>query len=110
MTSDYADAGRGPDRFPLREGDARVLFSSTPAFGHLLPMLRLARAARVGGAEVVVATARDLEEAVAPLTLTPAGPAFPDIAAEFYRRSGSPEVTDVDPGAFGELFGAVAST
>ncbi len=85
----------------------RVLFSSTPAFGHLLPLLPLARAAQASGAEVAVATAPTLREVVAPLTLLPAGPPFPDIAAEFYRLSGSPEVTELDPVAFGQLFGAV---
>jgi len=34
----------------------RILFSSTPAFGHVLPMLPLARAARRAGHETALLT------------------------------------------------------
>jgi UDP:flavonoid glycosyltransferase YjiC (YdhE family) len=44
---------------------ARVLFTSCPAYGHLLPMLPLIRAAERAGHDVRVATGPDLVEAVA---------------------------------------------
>jgi UDP:flavonoid glycosyltransferase YjiC (YdhE family) len=49
---------------------ARVLFTSCPAYGHLLPMLPLIRAAARAGHEVRVATGPDLAGAVAARDLT----------------------------------------
>lgn len=85
----------------------RVLFTSVPAYGHVLPMLPLARAAQAAGAQVALATAPAFADVVAPLPLLPAGPAFPVIVEEFSRRTEAPPVTQFDPAAFGELFGAV---
>ena len=42
------------------DGPMRILVSSTPGLGHLLPMLPLARAARERGHEVVIATGSSL--------------------------------------------------
>jgi UDP:flavonoid glycosyltransferase YjiC (YdhE family) len=42
----------------------KILFSSWPAYGHLLPMLPLARAAARAGADVLVSTGADLTELV----------------------------------------------
>ena len=44
---------------------ARVLFTSCPAYGHVLPMLPLIRAAQRAGNDVRVATGPDL---IGPLT------------------------------------------
>jgi len=85
----------------------RVVFSSTPAFGHVLPLLPLALAARDAGAEVAVVTAAMFAESVAPLELMPAGPAFAEINAEYERRTGVTNIVELDAEAFGELFGAV---
>lgn len=38
----------------------RVLFTAWPGYGHLMPMLPLARAARDAGHDVVIATGPDL--------------------------------------------------
>jgi UDP:flavonoid glycosyltransferase YjiC (YdhE family) len=40
----------------------RILFSTTPALGHLLPLLPLARAARGHGHDVAVLTAQQNRE------------------------------------------------
>lgn len=85
----------------------RVLFTSVPAYGHVLPLLPLARAAQAAGMEVAVSTAAAFADVVAPLPLLAAGPAFPALAEETYRRTQAPPVTQFDPTAFGELFGAV---
>lgn len=85
----------------------RVLFTSVPAYGHVLPLLPLARAAQAAGAEVAISTAAVFADAVSPLPLLVAGPAFPALAEETYRRTQTPPITQFDPAAFGELFGAV---
>ena len=38
----------------------RILFSSWPAYGHLLPMLRLARAARRAGHDDLISSGSDV--------------------------------------------------
>lgn len=55
----------------------RVLFSSTPGYGHVFPMLPLARAARDAGHDVLWATPADAAELVrsAGVDAAPAGPA-----------------------------------
>lgn len=47
------------------DGPMRILVSTTPGAGHLLPMLPLARAARDRGHEVVIAGGSSLAEIVA---------------------------------------------
>ena len=42
------------------EDPVRILFTTWPAFGHLLPMLPLARAARAAGHDVVISSGSDL--------------------------------------------------
>ncbi len=85
----------------------RVLFTSVPAYGHLLPMLPLARAAQAAGIEVAVSTAAVFADVAAPLPLLAAGPTLLALAEETYRRTQAPPITGFDPAAFGELFGAV---
>lgn len=85
----------------------RVLFSSTPAFGHLLPLLPLARAARDAGDDVAILTAEEMGAVVAPLPLLSAGPTFSAISEEYYRRAGPSPVRELDAEAFGEFFAAV---
>ena len=55
----------------------RMLVSTTPGLGHLLPMLPLARAARDRGHEVVIAAGTSLAEVVAEAGFrhAPMGPA-----------------------------------
>jgi UDP:flavonoid glycosyltransferase YjiC (YdhE family) len=63
-----------------------MLFSSTPAFGHLLPMLPLARAARHAGHEVAVMSHPSMASVVAGIALLPAGPSVPEALADAGRR------------------------
>jgi UDP:flavonoid glycosyltransferase YjiC (YdhE family) len=66
----------------------RVLFSSTPAYGHVQPMLPLALAFRDAGHDVMVAVAPALAPRVvaAGLTAVPAGDDFPAWWQELTRR------------------------
>jgi UDP:flavonoid glycosyltransferase YjiC (YdhE family) len=69
----------------------RILFSSTPALGHLLPMLPLAAAARRGGHEIAVLSHPSIASHTAPIPLLPAGPSLPETLEDVTRR------TAVDP-------------
>jgi UDP:flavonoid glycosyltransferase YjiC (YdhE family) len=62
----------------------RVRFSSTPAYGHLLSLLPLARALRERGHEVAVLSAETVSPIVAPeeIELLPAGPGMDPPRAE----------------------------
>jgi UDP:flavonoid glycosyltransferase YjiC (YdhE family) len=65
----------------------RVLFSSVPAYGHLLPVLPIADAAHAAGDEVVVATHKSLSHLVdAPYREH--GPSMPEWMDENERRTG----------------------
>lgn len=72
----------------------RMLFTSTPLFGHFMPMLPLIGAATQAGHDVVVATGPDLADEVRRrgLTLWEVGPSTAEV---FRRRSALPEM----PGA-----------
>lgn len=84
----------------------RILFSSTPAHGHLLPLLPLARAFRDRGDQVAVLTAA----AFAPLLdaegieLLPAGPTADVLFAESGRRTGVDAAADPRPEAVADFF------
>lgn len=64
----------------------KALFTAFPAYGHLLPVLPLARAAAAAGAESVVAAVKDLHAAVGELPARAVGPPLPDLMAENERR------------------------
>ncbi|WP_030192025.1 glycosyltransferase [Streptomyces violaceorubidus] len=84
----------------------RILFSSTPQHGHLLPLLPLARAFRDRGDEVAVITSAgfgplfDAER----LTLLAVGPEIPVLLAEAARLAGVDDPTAPDPAVAAELF------
>ncbi|MER7930287.1 glycosyltransferase [Streptomyces sp. NPDC096057] len=84
----------------------RILFSSTPAHGHLMPLLPLARAFRDRGDDVAVLTSAafgpmlDAER----LTLLAVGPEMPELLAEGARRAGADDPTAPDPAIAAELF------
>ena len=86
----------------------RVLFSSTPAYGHLLPLLPLARALQSRGHEVAVLSAETMSPILAPegIELLPAGPSMDVVLAETGRRTGS-DPTQPVPDRVAELFGRV---
>ena len=84
----------------------RILFSSTPAHGHLLPLLPLARAFRDRGDQVAVLTTG----AFAPLLdaegieLVAAGPTADVLFAESGRRTGVDAAADPRPEAVADFF------
>jgi UDP:flavonoid glycosyltransferase YjiC (YdhE family) len=84
----------------------RVLFTSTPGFGHLQPMLPLARALEAAGDEVAVAIAPELCGRVESAGLT-ALPAGDDMAAwwpELSRRHPTEPWNQLAPGRILEWF------
>jgi hypothetical protein len=68
----------------------RILFSTTPALGHLFPLLPLARAARDNGHDVAVLTAQPLSSHLdADFEMLPAGPTVDVLLTEVKRRCGA---------------------
>ncbi|WP_222269048.1 glycosyltransferase [Modestobacter marinus] len=91
---------------------ARVLFTSCPAYGHILPTLPLIRAAERAGHDVRVATGLDLVSALAPrgLDLHAAGPAWTEMWSAHERvwaDPGTPEEQKMMDGVVA-LFGTPA--
>ncbi|MGW3152323.1 glycosyltransferase [Streptomyces sp. NPDC001177] len=83
----------------------RILFSGTPAFGHLLPMLPLAKAANRAGHETALLTHASMADAVLPLRVLPAGPTVEEVLAEVTRRTGADASADMSPVPAAEFFG-----
>ena len=86
----------------------RILFSGVPAFGHLLPLAPLARAARDAGHDVALLTSGTIAPAIAAdfpgIPVLPAGPAADVLLAEAARRTGSDAAHDPRPEAVAEFF------
>jgi UDP:flavonoid glycosyltransferase YjiC (YdhE family) len=84
----------------------RILFSSTPAHGHLLPQLPLARAFRDRGDDVSVITSASFAPMLAAerIGLLAAGPEAPELLAEAARRTGADAATEPPPAAADEFF------
>ncbi|WP_244199765.1 glycosyltransferase [Amycolatopsis thailandensis] len=86
--------------------NVRILFSSVPQHGHLLPLLPLARAFRDRGHNVAVLTAAGMAPVLAPqgLDLLAAGP-LPDVLfAEVARRTGADPAMNPTPDSVAEFF------
>lgn len=83
----------------------RILFSGTPAYGHLLPLLPLERAAREAGHTTTFLTHASLGDVVAPATVHAAGATLEDTLCEFQQRTGKNAATDMSPATAGEFFG-----
>ncbi|GAB2834161.1 glycosyltransferase [Lentzea nigeriaca] len=84
----------------------RILFSSVPQHGHLLPLLPLARAFKERGHEVAVLAAAGMAPVVAAqgLELRAAGP-LPDVLlAEVARRTGADPAGAPTPESVAEFF------
>jgi len=73
----------------------KVLFTSFPTFGHLLPMLPLADAARAAGDDVVVSANGTFAGVVGDLPFVASGPSLPELMAENDRRTGINLMADV---------------
>ncbi|WP_432838243.1 glycosyltransferase [Dactylosporangium sp. CA-092794] len=83
----------------------RILFTAVPAYGHLLPLLPLARAAHAAGDDVLVSTHATLAGTAAGLPFTPSGSALPDLLAETTRRrEGRLTLSHTDFGEIIEFF------
>ncbi len=83
----------------------RILFSGTPAYGHLLPLLPLERAAREAGHTTAFLTHESLGDSVAPAPVIPAGASLEETLGEFHRRTGANAAEDMSPATAGEFFG-----
>lgn len=66
----------------------KAFFTTFPAYGHLLPMLPLARAAAAAGDEVIVVASEELHGTDDGLAMRALKPSLPDILAENGRRYG----------------------
>jgi hypothetical protein len=66
----------------------RILFSATPAAGHVLPLLPLADAAADAGHEVAFLTGAEMAEYLGSRALLPAGPSLGNLLAESELRTG----------------------
>ncbi|MGW2836231.1 glycosyltransferase [Streptomyces sp. NPDC001493] len=85
----------------------RILFSCTPAMGHLLPLLPMERAARRAGHVTAVMTHASLARAAAPASFLPAGPTLAEALAETAARTGLDATAVMSPATVGEFFGGV---
>lgn len=85
----------------------RVLFSSSPAYGHVVPMVPLARAVIDDGSSAVFATAGEFTETVRPAGLIAAGPAFSGLTDEFSASTQFGNVTQLGELEFAEMFARV---
>ncbi|MFJ4978428.1 hypothetical protein ACIP6X_24330 [Streptomyces coeruleorubidus] len=83
----------------------RILFSGTPAYGHLLPLLPLERAARRAGHTTAFLTHSSLGGLVAPAPVHSAGATPEDTLGAFQRQTGTNAATDMSPATAGEFFG-----
>jgi UDP:flavonoid glycosyltransferase YjiC (YdhE family) len=83
----------------------RILFSATPALGHLLPLLPLAHAARARGHDAAVTTAQSLSsELDAGIEMLSAGPTLEVLLTEVRRRCGMDQDIDSRPEFVAEFF------
>ena len=82
----------------------RILFSGAPAFGHVLPMMPLALAARRAGHDAAMLTGEEMADAVRPIPVLPAGVPLEALFAEAARRRPGQAVTDFSPQMLAEGF------
>ncbi|NAZ77678.1 glycosyltransferase [Kineococcus sp. T13] len=87
----------------------RILLSGVPAFGHLLPLAPLARAAAEAGHETALLTSSGMAEGVAPnfpgVPVLAGGPMAEEVFAEVGRRTGNPDAAgNPTPEAVAEFF------
>lgn len=87
----------------------KILFAATPAFGHVLPLLPLARAFKTRGHDIAFATSPGLDLLIEAegFALLPAGPMPEVLLAEVARRSGADPANDPTPEGVAEFFAGV---
>ncbi|MCA1218809.1 glycosyltransferase [Streptomyces sp. 8L] len=66
----------------------RILLSATPAGGHALPLIPLARTAHAAGHDVAILSSADLAPLLRPFEVLTAGPGLQEQMAETRRRTG----------------------
>jgi UDP:flavonoid glycosyltransferase YjiC (YdhE family) len=83
----------------------RILFSSNPLYGHVLPLVPLARAAVTKGHDVAVLTGAEVASVVPPARLLEIPPRRRELADEVARRTGGGNArTDPTPELAAEQF------
>jgi len=87
----------------------RVLFSATPAFGHVLPLFPLARAFKARGDKVGFATGPGMAALLEQegFALLPAGPMPEALFAEMARRTGTEPAVDPSTEGMADFFAGV---
>ncbi|MCX4993685.1 hypothetical protein [Streptomyces sp. NBC_00568] len=89
----------------VKDHPMNIMFSGTPAYGHLLPLLSLARAARHAGHTTAFLTHSALADVVAPVPVLHAGPTLEEVFSEVHRRIGVDAAADMSPATAAEFFG-----
>lgn len=86
----------------------RILFSGVPAFGHLLPLAPLARAAKAAGHDVALLTSGAIAPAMSAdfpgIQVLSAGPGADVLLAEAARRTGADASREPTPAVVAEFF------
>ena len=72
----------------------RILFTSTPAHGHLLPMIPTMRAAAAAGHQIAVMTHPSIAALAPGVPVVPAGPDLATTLADVARRTGANPLAD----------------
>jgi UDP:flavonoid glycosyltransferase YjiC (YdhE family) len=87
----------------------RILFSGTPGFGHLLPLLPLARAFRKQGDTVAFTTGEAFADLVAAdgMDFIQAGPPLEVMLGEFIQSTGADPSSEVPPQLIAEFFAGI---
>ncbi|MET7994343.1 glycosyltransferase [Amycolatopsis sp. NPDC005232] len=87
----------------------RILFSATPAHGHIIPLLPLARSFRAQGDDVALLTAGSLASSFVGEGMVPlaAGPALDVLMGEVMRRTGADPLAGLTPEQEAEAFAGV---
>jgi UDP:flavonoid glycosyltransferase YjiC (YdhE family) len=84
---------------------ARILFSANPLYGHVLPLVPLARAAIGKGHDVAVLSGREVAGVIPPARLLVIPPGKRELTREVARRTGGGNAgTDPTPALAAELF------
>ena len=87
----------------------RILFSGTPGYGHLLPLLPLARAFRQQGDDVAFTTGDSFAAlfAAEDMRLFSAGPTLETMLGEFIQQTGADPSAEVPPELIAEFFAGI---
>ena len=82
----------------------RILFSAVPAYGHVLPIMAMARAAMSAGHEVSLLTHGAMSELADPVPVLAAGPTFAELSAAYSAGKPGPRTGVRTPEDVAEFF------